>query len=367
MEAAYFKELFEKNCYQDAVGNLLRQTDKAIRENQEMVMEMFIEPLHEFLGKLLKVLKPDPEAEVKYICISFLRSAMYTGAPVLLVEAYRNLPFLEEPILARELDATWIVACWEQYHHDLEQNIRQQSLGRYVREPERKSYDSRAISLMLVYLTVYLKYTVRELETYPEWQELERMKNLTLSYGEYMDWQFPLLRIHEEIDPFLWDDKEMSFRKFRNRVYEEKTFQDWIMDDCVFRECIFRRTAFEGTRFRAARFLDCIFEDCRFQGVEFGGTSILSCRVKNTVFRNCGFLEGLYQQGETKVFYPACTFRWSLLESVHWKQTPTNETVFADCQIFGETKEHEEKAENEILYDTTGSADVEPDSARSDR
>lgn len=366
MESTDFKDIFEKDCFQAAVGEMLRQTDKVIQGELELVMEKFVEPLHEFLGKLLETLEPDPEASVKYICISFLRSAMYVGEPVLLVEAYRDIPFLEDPILVREMDGSWFFPCWEQYRQNLEQSIRQQSLGRYVREPERKSYDSKAISFMLVYLTVCLKYMVRKLETYPEWQGFERMKEFTLSYGEYMDWQFPLLRIREEIDPFLWDDREMSFRKFQNRIYEEKAFQDWIMDDCVFRECTFRHTVFEGTQFRSTRFFDCIFEDCHFREVEFGGSSILSCRVKNTVFEDCRFLGGLYQQGETKVFYPACTFRWSLLESVHWIQTPTNEAVFADCQIFDETKDYEEKAENEILYDTAGSADVESNPARSD-
>lgn len=359
MESQNFKEIFEKTCFQISVGELIKQTGEILQENPNLAMDNFVEPLHGFLSLLLEEQKCRQELQIKHVCISFLRSAMYVGSPVLFVEAYQNIPFLEKPVLTQELDAAWIFPCWKQYRRNMEERIRQQSLGRYVREPERKSYDSRAVSVMLRYLALYLKYMARQLEYYPEWKELEQTKDFIVSYGEYMDWQFPLIRIREEMDPFLWDDKEeMTFRKFQSMVYENKEFPDWTMDDCVFQECTFRNTTFEGTRFRTVRFLDCIFEDCRFQGVEFGGSSVSSSHVKNTTFQSCRFLDGFYQQGKSSVFYPACTFRWSLLESVHWEETPRAETMFVDCQVFDETEEYEEKVENEIFYDTAGSADV---------
>ncbi|MCH5343809.1 MAG: pentapeptide repeat-containing protein [Acetatifactor sp.] len=357
METINFKELFEKNCYEVSVGDLLLQTGEVLREKSNLVMEMFVEPLQGFFNLLLDYQKRKLDEPVRQVCISFLRSAMYLGNPVLLVEAYTNTPFLVKPVMSCELNAAWMFPCWEKYQEKMEERIRQQALGRYVREPERKSYDSKAVSAVLGYLVIYLKYMVRQLEQYPEWKELEQTKDFTISYGEYMDWQLTLNQIRDEIDPFLCSEKEdMHFRKFEKQCYEEKTFPDWIMDDSIFRECTFRKVTFRGTRFRMTRFFDCIFEDCHFQEVEMGGSSILSSRVKNTGFENCRLLDGFYRQGKAKVLYPPVVFRWSLLESVHWEETPIEEKCFVDCQIFDETER-----ENEIFQDTSGSADIQSD------
>lgn len=338
MEEINFREVFERTCYKDSVGDMICRTDRALRDRYPMVKTVFLDPLQVFIGQVLGHERSNPEEQMKYVCISFLRSAMYLGKPVLLVEAYTRAPFLEPPLLLCELDAAWMFPCWEEYQKDIRKRIRQQTLGRYIREPELKSYDSKAVSEMLRYFALYFRYMARELESHPQWKELERKEDFMLSYGEYMGWQFPLCAIRGEIDPFLCDEKEdMTFRRFQGMHYKDKEFSDFIMDDCLFRDCTFVNTTFKGTKLRSVRFINCVFEDCFFQEVELEGSSILSCRIKNTFFRGCSLLAGLYRQKEAEFFYPAATFRWSLLEAVRWEGTQTEDLLFVDCQIFDAT------------------------------
>jgi len=338
MEEISFREVFEKTCYKASVGDMICRTDEALRDRSSMVKAVFSDPLRAFIGRLLKREESSPDEQAKYVCISFLRSAMYLGKPVLLVEAYMAAPFLEPPLLSCELDVAWMFPCWEEYQRDIREKIRQHALGKYIREPELKSYDSKAVSEMLRYFALYLRYLARELESHCEWEKLEQKEDFMLSYGEYMGWQFPLCVIRGEIDPFLCNEnEEMTFRRFRKMHYKDKEFSGLIMDDCLFRGCTFVNTTFKGTKLRGVRFIDCVFEDCRFQEAELAGSSILSCRMKNTVFHGCSLLAGLYRQKETGLFYPAATFRWSLLESVRWEETPTEDFLFVDCQIFDET------------------------------
>lgn len=338
MEGSNYREVFGKNCYETSVCNMIHRTDEALCNQDSIAKATFLDPLRAFIGRLLKYQESNPDEQAKYVCISFLRSAMYLGKLVLLVEAYMAAPFLEPPLLSCEMDAAWLFPCWEDYQKDIKEKIRQQALGRYIREPELKSYDSKAISVMLRYFALYLRYLVREMESYAEWAGLEQRKEFMLSYGEYMDWQFPLCVIRGEIDPFLCDGKEeMTFRRFRNMHYKDKEFPDFIMDDCLFQGCAFVNTTFKGTKLRGVRFIDCIFEGCCFQEAELAGSSILSSRMKNTVFHGCSLLAGLYKQKKALLSYPAVTFRWSLLEAVRWEETPTEDSLFVHCQIFDET------------------------------
>lgn len=345
MEEVNFREIFEKDCFEPSVSALMQRTGEALSGIASQVSAAFADPLCSFIGSVLEYCKGNPGLSLKRVTLSFMRTSLYLDQPTLLAEAYEGVPFMAAPIMSCRLDAAWMFRCWEEYHEEVSKKIRERAVGRYVRKPELKAYDSRAVTILLCYLAPYLKYMVRELERRPEWEELERIKDFTVSYGEYMDWQFPLCVVREEIDPFLCDEGEdMTFRRFRNMCYREKAFGDLDMDDCVFQGCTFEKVEFEGTKLRGVRFMDCVFEDCRFHEVELAGSSILSSRIRRAVFDGCSFLAGFYRKGQGKIPFPAVSFRWSLLESVRMEGTPTEAGMFADCQIFEETEER-----NEIL------------------
>ncbi|MBO5282684.1 MAG: pentapeptide repeat-containing protein [Lachnospiraceae bacterium] len=342
MEEVNFREIFKDTCYIPALRRMIETSGTTLSREGEKATEAFLAPLEGFIGIVMEHQDKGSIAPVKWIAISFLRTAMFAGKPVLLAEAYENFPFLERPVMGCELNAAWMFPGWDGFREELRKSIRQQSLGRYVRNPELKSYEAEAVSIVLRQLAMPLKFMIRGLESRGIGNRLADREHFVISYGEYMDWQFPLMEIKEEVDLFLCDEKEdLTFRRFQGMHYENKQFGSKVLDDCVFRDCTFQKTDFVGTKLRNVRFINCVFEDCRFEGVELMGSSVLSSRLRRACFRRCRLMEGFYQEEQNSLFYCHAEFKWSLLEEVSWQETEISDAVYVDCQLFdvGEKRE----------------------------
>lgn len=339
MDEINFREVFNETCYRPAVETMLTHTSSVI-SNHPTASKAFLDSLEAFIGCVLAHQEKGDIPLVRWISLSFLRTSMQLERPVFMVEAYEQIPFVVKPVMGCEIDASWMFPCWKEFQENMQEGIRQQLLGRYVRKPELKSYESQAVTVMLSFFILFMKYAIRDLESRPVWMKMEETKNFTISYGEYLDWQLPVSRIRESIDLFQCEEKEeLTYRRFQNLYYEEKQFDARIMDDCVFRGCTFHKVHFQGTRLRNVRFVDCVFEDCQFENVELMGSSVLSSRLKNVVFKKCKVLTGFYREEQNSIFYISLAFKWSLLEDVKWKETEMADSMYVDCQLFQVTKE----------------------------
>lgn len=335
MEAVNFREVFKKNCYIPALEMLVDKISKDFGQSVDEVVKKFLDPLDAFLQMMAEHQRKGKISSVKRLCISFLRTSMYLEKPLLLVEAYEDLPFVVRPVMACEIDATWMFSHWTAFQESMRESTRQQSLSRYVRKPEMRSYESQAISAILRYFAACLKYAVRVLERRSIWETLGKLDDFTISFGEYLDWQLPLLELKKEIDIFLCEEKEdLSSRRFQGLYYEDKQFPERDMDDCVFQSCSFRNTVFQGTKLRNVRFIECTFEDCRFDGVELMGSSIISSRLKKVAFQKCKILGGFHRDEQKAFPYPNGKFKWSLLEEIRWLDTDITDAIFVGCQLF---------------------------------
>lgn len=338
MEEVNFRERFRETCYVPAMRSLIEETSNVMIQNIKKVNDAFLAPLEAFLSIVLEQQEQGNIREVKWLSISFLRTSMYARKPVLLLEAYEQIPFIDKPVMACEISAAWMFPCWEAFRNRLREGIKKQILGRYVREPELKSYESQAVSQMLKYLSIYVKFAIRDLENHRVWQRLGELKDFTISYGEYLDWQYPVMMLKKEVDLFLCDEKEdLTYRRFHGLHYEDKQFDGRVLDDCVFCNCTFRKVSFQGTKLRNVRFKNCIFEECHFEDVELMGSVILSSRLKKVAFRKCHILSGIYREEEMALFYCNGQFKWSLLEEVSWKETAISGEIYEDCQLFNVT------------------------------
>lgn len=335
MEEMNFREVFKETCYIPALRKMTEASAAVLSREGARVTEAFLSPLEGFMEIVMEHQDKGSIPPVKRIGISFLRTAMFRGKPEVLAEAYENVPFLERPVMGCELDAAWMFPVWERFREELRENLRQQSLGRYVRNPELRAYEAEAISIVLRQLAMPMKFMIRGLENRGIWNRLAGRELFVISYGEYMDWQFPLMEIKGEVDLFLCDEKEdLTFRRFQGMHYENKQFGCVVLDDCVFRDCSFQKTVFRGTKLRNVRFINCIFEDCRFEGVELMGSSVLSSRLRRVCFQKCHLMQGFYQEERTSQFYCLAEFKWSLLEEVSWQETEISDAVYVDCQLF---------------------------------
>ncbi len=328
MEEINFREVFREKCYIPALRKLVDNSAAKLAGDMERTTEAFLSPLEAFLGLLLEHQDRGSIPPASWLCLSFLRTSLRQGKPVLLAEAYETLPFLEKPLMSCELSGEWMLPDWEVFREELEENTRQQSMGRYVRLPERRSYEAEAVSIPLRQLAMTMKYMLRGLEYRGIWNRLSGMEGFTVSYGEYMDWQFPLLEIKGDVDLFLCDDRtDLTFRRFKGLHYENKQFDSRELDDSVFRECVFQKVDFTGTKLRNVRFIGCVFEDCVFEGAELMGSSFLSGRLRGVSFKGCLLMP------QAPYYIPA-SFKWSLLEAVDWTETEIRDDMFVDCQQF---------------------------------
>lgn len=328
MEEINFREVFRENCYIPALRNLVETFSAQLCRNMERATEAFLSPLEAFLNLLLDHRDRGSIPAAGRLCLSFLRTSLRQGKPVLLAEAYENLPFLEKPVMSCELSGEWMLPGWNAFREELDENLRRQSLGRYVRSPERRSYEEEAVSILLRQLAMAMKYMLWGLEYRGIWKRLSALEGFSISYGEYMDWQFPLLEIKGDVDIFLCDDRtDLTFRRFQGLHYEDKQFGPRELDDCVFRECTFQKADFVETKLRNTRFIRCVFEDCRFAGAELMGSSFMSGRLRGVCFKQCGLMP-------RAPYYAPASFKWSLLEAVDWPETEIRDDMFVDCQRF---------------------------------
>lgn len=335
MEAVNFRDLFKTNCYKPTLEKLIGDISNDFSQSTEVVVKSFLDPLDAFLQVVIEHQKKGIIEPVKRVCISLLRTSLYLQKPVLLVEAYEEIPFVVKPVMSCELNAAWMFSHWTAFQEKLQESTQQQSLGRYVRKPELKSYESKAAASLLRFFTLYLKYAVRELENRRIYSSLKEIDNFTISFGEYMDWQIPLIMWRQNLDVFLCEENDdLTFRNFHKLFYENKQFPARDMDDCVFSDCVFRNTVFQGTKLRNVRFTDCTFEDCKFEEAELMGSSILSSRLKKVVFQKCRILGGFHKDGLKTFLYPNGKFKWSLLEEIQWIDTDTTDEIYVDCQLF---------------------------------
>ncbi|MGN0161107.1 MAG: pentapeptide repeat-containing protein [Lachnospiraceae bacterium] len=339
MEAVNFREQFYKECYVPSLQAMVEKISGQIGNREDVVLTEFVKPLRGFISRVLEHQEKEHIPAVKHICISFLRTSVYLQKPVLLVEAYEEIPFLEKPVMSCELDAAWLLEGFKDFTDGMKARREEQILGRYVRNPEIKSYHSRAVSAMLRYYVIFLKPVLRTLELERTWNGIGTTDDFVISFGEYLDWQVPLIVFKKPIDIFLCDEKEdLTFRRFHEIYYEGKTLESLQLDDCVFENCVFRNTFFSKDKIRNVRFIECVFEECRFCNAWLSGSSFLSCRMQNVEFENCKILDEFSVSEKETMFYSTVEFKWSLMEKIRFINTKTRENIYVDCQLFDVTE-----------------------------
>lgn len=335
MKTEKYRDQFQRTCFKPALEELLRQTGENLSKNTESIIPQIIKPVARLMNSVGKMLSEEITAgRSVWISLSFLRISLLQKKSVILAEVYKEVPYIKPPILAQEIPSEWMFSSFGNFQEDMSRRVEDEVLKRYIRKPELKSYESAAVSTILRYIFFYMKYIIRNLEDEQAWTLFKQEADLTISFGEYMDWQLPIAAIRPEIDLFLCDkETDRSFRRFKGLYYEGNDFSEWILDDCVFEQCKFRKMEFIGTKFRNTRFMDCTFEGCTFQEVSFMGASILNCMFGKVKFVGCNFEKGWQKEEEQMMYYTLGTFRWCIMDGVQWENTETTEDMFIECHI----------------------------------
>ena len=113
MEEINFREVFRENCYIPALRKLEETFSAGLTGDMERATEAFLSPLEAFLGLYLEHRDRGSVPPAGRLCLSFLRTSLCQGKPVLLAEVYETLPFLEKPVMGCELGAEWMLPGWD--------------------------------------------------------------------------------------------------------------------------------------------------------------------------------------------------------------------------------------------------------------
>lgn len=335
METEKYREQFQETCFRPALEELLQKTGEYLEQHTEQIILQIVRPLARLMDKTGKLLANDMKSgQTVWISLSFLRISLWHGRPVLLVQVYRGIPYLKAPLLSDTISAGWTATAFQGYREEVERRVQEEVLGRHIRKPELKSYESKAVSAILRYMFFYMKYAVRNIEEESVWERFGRDQELMISFGEYMDWQLPIAAARQEIELFLCDrETDRTFRRFKELYYEDKDFADWILDDCVFDQCKFSGMTFKGTRLCNTRFVGCSFEQCRFEGAALMGVSFLNCLFGRTVFADCNLTAGWQDVDGQMLYFALGSFRRCIMDNVQWENTETTDNMFADCRL----------------------------------
>ncbi|MGN0305036.1 MAG: pentapeptide repeat-containing protein [Lachnospiraceae bacterium] len=334
MDKIEWQKKHHRECYHPAAKAYLEQTLKEVTLQAKEIHKELTGQVDAFLQSLCLWQEMGKLGAVETISISFPYTSLVCGCPYFLFAVYPGEPFLEEALVMREFPVSWMFPGWEDFLEQIKRRTGEQGMNRVIRMPyiRSKAMGTARIEVWLMATLIkYHLYGLREREVY---QRLKKTDHFVLWFGEYGDWQKPLLAEREEIDIFLCEkDTDLRFCRFHQAWYENKEFSRLTLDDCQFRECRFLDSRLEESSFKDARFLGCTFQNCEFSKLDVQGARFEGCvfsQVSFSKMRSNAMLPEIEEitglQGMTE--FISCSF-----STVNIKSSDFSASIFKDCRM----------------------------------
>lgn len=248
------------------------------------------------------------------ITISFLRTSLYFGEPKFRFHVFSMDQMWEQPLYEKDLRADWLLVRCEDNEKDEESLVEQR----------------KELKAILMYISCYFKYFVAECETWKSFQERHIQPPFYITFGEYMDWQYPIFCYQEELDIFQNEKEEaLTFRRFQTVIYQDKKFDQLDFSNSKFIGCEFRDCQWENVVLTDAMFQNCSFQnvtvrDCICYGITVSDSTFQKCEFRNVAFKQTTItketLHGIYKQSE---------FIQTHLEDTEFNECNTEEVSFS--------------------------------------
>lgn len=295
MERAEWEKQYREQCclpvYREYIEKLMQEQAGHAEETGRKLggcVEAFLTNLG-FLQEKGKI------GEIQTVCISFPYSLLACGEPCLLFEAYPGIPFLDDALVFREFPAPWLFPDWEQLLEKLHKEAGKQGMNAVIRKPFIRSHALKSARYILYFWSGLVKYHLDGIEKKEAFRSLKKADDFTISFGEYMDWQYPVWISRKETDIFFCEEgTDLRFCQFRKIWYEDKVFDTLVLDDCRFQECTFSNCSFAGVSLKDAKFQGCTFSNCSFYDTDLAGAGFDGCRLEDVHMRavRTYFLQG---------------------------------------------------------------------------
>lgn len=334
MERAEWEKQYRERCYLPVFKEYIQKNMQRHVDHLKEINGKLNGCVEAFLANMVLLQEKGKLGEIQSVCISFPYTSLACGAPFLLFEGYPGAPFMDDALAFREFPAPWLFPDWEQLLEKLHEEAGKQGMNAVIRMPFIKSHALKSAGYILYIWAIFVKYHLCGIEEKEAFRKLKKAEDFSISFGEYMDWQYPIWISRKETDIFFCEKgTDLRFCQFRELWYEDKMFDALVLDECRFGAC-----TFQGCRFNKTSFRDAIFEGCTFRNCSFADTDIAGA-----VFEGCKFEDVLMERTRTYFlsrepdYFPAARagteFRGCFLTRVSMKDSDFSEGYFYGCRM----------------------------------
>ena len=331
--AGSYIEMFEETYYPPAFLHLFQKTKEAIEKEQEEIQEMIGKGLNSYLELLQKLQKEEILPSISEITISFLFTSYYLKQPVFQLDCYgAGGQVLRDSFLTEYMQADWLTRYIEEFQEELLEQAKKNRLGRFIRKAEMQVLGLRAVRSLLSYFSGYMKYWIPDNIDKKKLGKLQKEENFFITFGEYKDWQKPVLARLPEVDIFNCDmDTSLLFRTFRGIYYEKKSLINLNLNFGVFKDCMFQNCEIRGCKMN-----DCLFENCKFedviieQGENIAG-SYANCHFDKVKFEKVIFSDS--KKEEKLEVYKNTEFYHCHFQHTEWNECDLSDSTLSFCEI----------------------------------
>ena len=334
MDRTKWQKKHYEECYLPAAKAYLEESLDYTRIHAADIHKELTGQLNHFLQSLCLLQEERKIAAVERISISFLYTSLICGKPSFLFEVYPSLPFLEEATVAKEFQVSWLFRDWEEFLEGIRQETGKRGMNTVIRMPYIRSRAMGTARIVVRLMTVLVKYHFYDIEQLEAYGKLKKAENFALSFGEYYDWQQPLLEKKQETDIFQCEkEANLRFCRFEGKWYENKVFEGLNLDDCRFINCTFVDSVFKRTSFRDARFLGCRFTNCELIDLGLQGARFDGCIFEGAELKEIETRSSIPETREVNGFWGMSEFIGCSFCEVRLISSDFSAGLFRDCRI----------------------------------
>lgn len=334
MERAEWEKQYREQCYLPVFREYIEEMMQGQAENVRETDRKLGGCVEAFLTNLGFLQEKGKIGEIQTITISFPYALLACGEPCLLFEAYPGVPFLDDALVFREFPAPWLYPDWEQLLEKLHKETGKQGMNAVIRMPFIRSHALKSAKYILYFWSGLVKYHLHGIEKKEAYKNLKKADNFIISFGEYMDWQYPVWIARKETDIFFCEEgTDLRFCQFQKIWYEDKVFDTLVLDDCRFQECTFLNCRFAGVSLKDAAFTGCTFSGCSFQDTDLAGASFDGCKFEDV---NMEAVRTYFLQGVSDSLPAAhgnAEFISCFLTRVNIRDSDFSAGYFRDCRM----------------------------------
>lgn len=334
MERTEWEKQYRERCYLPVFKEYIQESMQRHADYAEEINGKLNGCVEAFLSNMVFLQEKGKLGEIQSVCISFPYTSLVCGSPCLLFEGYPGAPFMDDALVFREFPALWLFPDWEQLLEKLHEEAGKQGMNAIIRMPFIKSHALKSAGYILYIWAGMVKYHLYGIEKKEAFRKLKKAEDFSISFGEYMDWQYPIWISKEETDIFFCEEgTDLRFCQFKELWYEDKLFDALVLDDCRFHACTFQGCRFNKVTFKDAVFEGCTFHNCSFADTDIAGAAFEGCKLEDVQ------MEGMFTyflHGEPDYFPAArgnAEFTGCFLTRVSLKNCDFSASYFRDCRI----------------------------------